>query len=66
MASHNDITGDAIKTKGVTTDQFRSNWDMIFGKQQETKQDDKADQEQVPSGDCARSLGGCVRCSSGI
>lgn len=37
MTAKNDITGDAIKTKGVTTDQFRSNWDMIFGKQQENK-----------------------------
>lgn len=37
MTAKNDITGDAIKTKGVTTDQFRSNWDIIFGKQQENK-----------------------------
>lgn len=33
MASKNDITGDAIQTKGVLSDQGRKNWDNIFKKQ---------------------------------
>lgn len=66
MTSRNDITGDAIKTKGVTTDQFRANWDMIFGKQQENKTHVESDQEQVPQTDCSGSVGGCVRCACGI
>lgn len=31
MAARNDITGDSIQTKG-TTEQFRNNYDLIFGK----------------------------------
>lgn len=30
--SKNDITGDAIKTKGVTTDAYRESRERIFGK----------------------------------
>lgn len=31
MASKNPITGDEIKTKGVTTDVYRDSWERIFG-----------------------------------
>lgn len=31
MASKNPITGDEIKTKGVTTDAYRDSWERIFG-----------------------------------
>jgi len=31
MTAHNDITGDALKTKGAT-DAYRDGWDRIFGK----------------------------------
>lgn len=31
MVARNDITGDAIQTKGVT-DSYRNNYDLIFGK----------------------------------
>jgi hypothetical protein len=31
MTSHNDITGDALRTKG-STDSYRDGWDRIFGK----------------------------------
>lgn len=35
MTAKNDITGDEIKTKGVVTQQFRDNFDRIFGKQKD-------------------------------
>lgn len=38
MTARNDITGDAIKTKG-SNDAYRSGWDAIFGKKP-TKLDD--------------------------
>lgn len=31
MAAKNDITGDSIQSKG-SSDDYRSNWDRIFGK----------------------------------
>lgn len=31
MASSNDITGDSIRTKGISED-YRANYDRIFGK----------------------------------
>ena len=31
MVARNDITGDAIQTKGVS-DSYRNNYDLIFGK----------------------------------
>ncbi len=35
MVARNDITGDAIQTKGVT-DAFRDNYDNIFRKNKKT------------------------------
>jgi hypothetical protein len=35
MSSINEITGDKIQTKGVTTDAYRDSWDRIFGKKKE-------------------------------
>lgn len=34
MTSKNDITGDSIRTKGVTTDAYRDSWERIFGKKE--------------------------------
>ena len=34
MTSRNDITGDAIQTKG-SSDAYREGWDRIFGKKEE-------------------------------
>jgi len=34
MTARNDITGDAIQTKG-STDAYRDGWDRIFGKKDE-------------------------------
>ncbi len=40
MATKNDITGDSIKSKGLSQ-QGRDNWDRIFGKKnQRHKQQD--------------------------
>lgn len=32
MTSKNDITGDSISTKGITTDAYRDSWERVFGK----------------------------------
>jgi hypothetical protein len=37
MIAHNDITGDALKSKS-TTDSYRSGWDRIFGKKAEEQE----------------------------
>lgn len=31
MVSTNSITGDELKTKGITTDAYRDSWERIFG-----------------------------------
>tara|TARA_A200000159_G_C7268325_1_gene316092 strand:+ start:337 stop:570 length:234 start_codon:yes stop_codon:yes gene_type:complete len=36
MATKNDITGDSIKSKGLSK-QGRDNWDKIFGKKEDIK-----------------------------
>jgi hypothetical protein len=38
MASHNEITGDALVSKR-SNDNYRNNYDAIFGKKQEEKDD---------------------------
>ncbi len=38
MTARNDITGDALRTKG-STDAYRSGWDRIFGKKEEPKEE---------------------------
>jgi hypothetical protein len=38
MVARNDITGDAIQTKGVT-EAFRDNYDLIFRKNKTDKND---------------------------
>ena len=37
MATTNDITGDALRTK-TSTEEYRNNYDMIFGKKKKIKQ----------------------------
>lgn len=32
MTAKNDITGDSIRTKGLSNQQYRDNYDAIFGK----------------------------------
>ena len=52
-ASKNAITGDAIQTKQIT-EQYRNNYDLIFGKKVKTvvqstdSQKDKLDDKSVP------------------
>ena len=45
MVARNDITGDAIQTKGVT-DAFRDNYDNIFRKNKKTEAE-KFDEQVV-------------------
>lgn len=35
MVAKNDVTGDSIQTKG-TSDAYRNNYDLIFGKKKKT------------------------------
>lgn len=37
MTARNDITGDAIQTKG-SNDAYRDGWDRIFGKKEEPEE----------------------------
>jgi len=47
MASKNDVTGDIIQTR-VITDNYRNNYDLIFGKNKKDKP--KLDNENDESG----------------
>lgn len=38
MTTRNDVTGDAIKSK-TTSKEYASNWERIFGKKNETKEE---------------------------
>jgi hypothetical protein len=38
MATHNDITGDALITK-ASNDNYRNNYDLIFGKKKKDVED---------------------------
>jgi hypothetical protein len=58
--SKNDITGDDIKTK-VITDQFRKNFEAIFGKQIEPGYTGTAEQEQEKPSDSKQDDTGNVR-----
>lgn len=44
MATTNDITGDSIQT-GVVTDEYRNNYDIIWGKKTPQEKDDAEDDE---------------------
>jgi hypothetical protein len=39
MATTNDITGDSIQT-GIVTDEYRNNYDIIWGKKTPKEKDD--------------------------
>lgn len=40
MTAKNDITGDNIKSK-LTSNEYRDNWDLIFGKKKNDSIDEK-------------------------
>lgn len=42
--SRNDITGDKIRTRGMTVE-YRENWDRIFGKKDKVPEDSPAPDE---------------------
>lgn len=59
MVARNDITGDAIQTKGVT-DAFRNNYDLIFGKK-DMQVRVKEDASEIGKCGCGRSpTGKCI------
>lgn len=41
MAARNDVTGDAIKSRN-NSQQYKDNWDAIFGKKKEQSKPDEA------------------------
>lgn len=48
MATHNDITGDALITK-VANENYRNNYDLIFGKKNKNLSDDTLTNEGIKS-----------------
>ena len=46
MVAKNDITGDAIQTKGVSKD-YRSNYDMIFRKKDRREVEDALAEDEA-------------------
>lgn len=48
MATHNDITGDALITK-VANENYRNNYDLIFGKKNKKLSDDTLTNEGIKS-----------------
>lgn len=48
MATKNDITGDALITK-VSNENYRNNYDLIFGKKDQKKESDGRSQEHIPA-----------------
>ena len=44
MAAINDITGDAIQTR-KSSEAYRNNYDLIFGKKKSTKESDLANKK---------------------
>lgn len=46
MVARNDVTGDAIKTKGASQ-AYSAGWDAIFGKKAEAEKKDSKDSKEV-------------------
>jgi len=44
MTSRNDVTGDSLKTK-PSSNEYRSNWDAIFGKKKEQNETTKEEKK---------------------
>ena len=47
MATTNDITGDALVSR-QSTENYRNNYDLIFGKKNKKKESDGGNQEHLP------------------
>ena len=52
MATHNDITGDALITK-ANNDNYRNNYDAIFGKKKEAEKKEEVKPEE-PKADVSK------------
>lgn len=62
MATHNDITGDALKTKAVN-DLYRTAWDRIFAnKEEEENKEESVIVKPSPYvlGDIVETSDGCL------
>ena len=60
MASHNEITGDALVSK-KTNDNYRDNYDRIFGKKKNVPQQETAgDSEEVTMSELRESKRNCM------
>lgn len=46
MASHNDVTGDALVSKR-TNDNYRNNYDLIFGKKNKNAEKKESEDTNV-------------------
>jgi hypothetical protein len=49
MPSRNDVTGDNLVSR-TNNDQYRSNWDRIFGKKEEAKVEETEKKEDKEEG----------------
>ena len=59
MVAKNDITGDSIMTKTVSSS-YRDNYDRIFGKKNVQKQEAARDSEDVSMSELRESRRDCV------
>ncbi len=60
MVARNDITGDAIQTKGVSNS-YRDNYDLIFKKGKDMQVRVQEDESKVGQCGCGRSpTGKCI------
>jgi len=59
MVAKNDITGDSIMTKTVSSS-YRDNYDRIFGKKNVQKQEAVGDGEDVSMSELRESRRDCV------
>ena len=59
MVAKNDITGDSIMTKTVSSN-YRDNYDRIFGKKNVQKQEAVGDGEDVSMSELRESRRDCV------
>ena len=50
FTSRNEVTGDAIRSKGTNQSAYAEGWDRIFGKKKKGQQDEEAINNSVDDG----------------
>lgn len=53
MTAKNDVTGDSIMTKG-SSQAYRDNWERIFGKKDQPKQNEEVDNDNSGEDHCGQ------------